>query len=212
MRIGIYGGSFDPIHYGHLLAAESVREQAGLDRVVFMPAAASPHKPGVGLAAATDRLAMLGLATAGHNAFSVSSIELDRGGTSYTVDTLETLATAHPDDRLVLILGPDALAGFATWREPAQIAMLAEIVAVEREVLDDVAAAVRAGGLAEIIGSETAAAIVQRRVGMPAIGIRATTIRQAVATGRSIRYRTPRAVERYIATRGLYRDELSAPV
>lgn len=206
MRIGIYGGSFDPVHAGHLLAAETAREQARLDRVIFVPAAASPHKPGVALAPAADRLAMLTLATAGHDAFSVSSLELDRGGPSYTVDTLGELARAHPHDELVLILGPDALASFATWREPARIAALAELVPVERETLDDVAALATAGGLAAVLGAETTAALVARRVRMPAIGIRATGLRAAVAAGRSIRYQTPRAVERFIQTHGLYRS------
>ncbi len=205
MRIGIYGGSFDPIHYGHLLAAETAREQARLDRVTFVPAAASPHKPGVALASPADRLAMLALATAGHAAFAVSTVEVDRGGPSYTVDTLTVLAAAHPSDQLVLILGPDSLASFATWREPARIASLAELVPVEREALDDVAAIAAAGGLADVLGVEAAQAIVARRVRMPAIGIRATAIRAAVATDHSIRYRTPRAVERFIATHGLYR-------
>ncbi len=206
MRIGIYGGSFDPVHAGHLLAAETAREQSRLDRVIFMPAAASPHKPGVALAPAADRLAMLTLATAGHDAFSVSPIELDRGGPSYTVDTLGELARAHPQDELVLILGPDALASFATWREPALIAALAELVPVEREALDDVAALATAGGLAAVLGPEATAALVARRVRMPAIGIRATGIRAAVAAGRSIRYQTPRGVERFIQTHGLYRS------
>lgn len=206
MRIGIYGGSFDPVHAGHLLAAETAREQARLDRVIFVPAAASPHKPGVALAPAVDRLAMLTLATAGHDAFSVSPLELDRGGPSYTVDTLGEFARAHPQDELVLILGPDALESFATWREPARIAELAELVPVEREALDDVAAVAAAGGLAAVLGPEATAALVTRRVRMPAIGIRATGIRAAVAAGRSIRYQTPRAVERFIQTHGLYRS------
>jgi nicotinate-nucleotide adenylyltransferase len=209
MRIGIYGGSFDPVHAGHLLAAEMTREQAGLDRVIFVPAAASPFKAGTALAPGADRLAMLTLATAGHDGFDVSSLELERGGTSYTVDTLAALAAAHPDDRLVLILGPDSLAGFPGWREPARIASLAEIVPVERTGLDDLGAV--SGGLADAVGRDEAAAIVGRRVRMPAIGIRATAIRAAVAAGRSIRYQTPRAVERYIHTHGLYRDEPAAP-
>lgn len=204
MRIGIYGGSFDPVHVGHLLAAETAREQARLDRVIFVPAAASPHKPGVTLAPAADRLAMLTLATAGHDAFSVSPIELDRGGPSYTIDTLGELAQAHPRDTLVLILGPDALASFATWREPARIAAVAELLPVERETLDDLAALASAGGLASLLGPEATAALVARRVRMPAIGIRATGLRAAVAAGRSIRYQTPRAVERFIQTHGLY--------
>lgn len=205
MRIGVFGGSFDPVHYGHLIAAECAREQARLDRVVFVPAAAPPHKPGRMLADGRHRLELLTLAIGGHDAFAVSPIEIDRGGTSYTVDTLAALAADHPGDRLVLILGPDSLAGFATWRDPARIAALAEIVPVERESLDDLAAAAAACGLADVLGPEAVAALLARRVRMPAIGIRATDLRSAVAAGRSIRYRTPRAVERSIATLGLYR-------
>ncbi|MFM8414664.1 MAG: nicotinate-nucleotide adenylyltransferase [Planctomycetota bacterium] len=205
MRIGVFGGSFDPVHYGHLIAAECAREQARLDRVVFVPAAAPPHKPGRMLADGRHRLELLTLAIGGHDAFAVSPIEIDRGGTSYTVDTLAALAADHPGDRLVLILGPDSLAGFATWRDPARIAALAEIVPVERESLDDLAAAAAAGGLVDVLGPEAVAALLARRVRMPAIGIRATDLRSAVAAGRSIRYRTPRAVERSIATLGLYR-------
>lgn len=205
MRIGVFGGSFDPVHFGHLIAAECAREQARLDRVVFVPAAAPPHKPGRILAEGRHRLEMLALAIGGHDAFSVSSLELDRGGTSYTVDTLTTLATAHPGDALVLLLGPDALAGLPTWREPRRIATLAEIVPVERDALDDLSAAVADGALADLLGPEAVAALLARRVRMPAIGIRATALRAAIAAGQSIRYRTPRAVERYIATHGLYR-------
>jgi nicotinate-nucleotide adenylyltransferase len=205
MRIGIFGGSFDPVHDGHLLAAECAREQAKLDRVIFVPAAESPHKIGVRLADASHRLAMLSLAIGGNDAFSVSSIELDRGGTSFTVDTLGAFARQHPGGTLVLLLGPDSLAGLATWRDPARIAALAEIVPIEREQLDDVRAAAMASGLTDVLGEKGVRAILARRVQMPAIGIRATLLRAAVARGQSIRYRTPRAVERYIATHGLYR-------
>jgi nicotinic acid mononucleotide adenylyltransferase len=97
------------------------------------------------------------------------------------------------------------LAGLPTWREPRRIAALAEIVPVERDALDDLSAAMVAGGLADLLGPEAVAALLARRVRMPAIGIRATALRAAVAAGQSIRYRTPRAVERYIATHGLYR-------
>lgn len=205
MRIGVFGGSFDPVHYGHLLAAESAREQSPLDRVLFVPAAAPPHKPGRRLADGGQRLEMLRLAIGGHDAFAIASLELDRGGTSYTVDTLAALATAYPHDRLVLLLGPDALTGLTTWREPARIAALAEIVPVERAGLDDLDAAIAASGLADLLGADAVAAILARRVRMPTIDIRATDLRAAVAAGRSIRYRTPRGVERYIASHGLYR-------
>lgn len=205
MRIGIFGGSFDPVHVGHLIAAECCREQAGLDRVVFVPAAVPPHKRDRVLAEPQQRLEMLRLATGGHDAFTVSTVELDRGGVSYTVDTLAALAAAHPGSELRLVLGPDALADLPTWHEPARILELALPLAVERESLDDVAALVADARLAALLGRERLARIVTERVRMPAIGIRATALRAAVAAGRSIRFLTPRAVERFIATHGLYR-------
>ena len=206
MRIGIYGGSFNPVHLGHLIAAECCREQARLDRVLFMPAATPPHKQGQLLAAAADRVAMLTLAVGGHEAFAVSTIEVDRGGVSYTVDTLAALAERHPHDTLVLVLGPDALAQLPTWREPQTIADRCELVAVERERLDDVAAIARDAGLADLLGQERLAALIAARVRMPAIGVRASDLRAAVAAGTSIRYRTPRAVEAFVMSHGLYRD------
>ena len=206
MRIGIYGGSFNPVHLGHLIAAECCLEQAQLDRVLFMPAATPPHKQGQLLADAADRVAMLTLAVGGHEAFAVSTIEVDRGGVSYTVDTLAVLAERHPHDTLALLLGPDALAQFPTWREPRTIADRCELVAVERERLDDVAAIARDVGLADLLGQERLAALIAARVRMPAIGVRASDLRAAVASGTSIRYRTPRAVEAFIMSHGLYRD------
>jgi len=206
MRIGVFGGSFDPVHVGHLIAAECCREQAALDRVLFVPAAIPPHKQSRGLAAGPHRLEMLALATAGHPAFAVSGDELDRGGVSYTVDTLARLADRLPGDELFLLLGPDAVADFAGWREPARIAGLARLVAMERAVLDDIAGAVGRARLADVLGGPACARLVDERVRLPAIGIRASDLRADVAAGRSIRYRTPRAVEAYIAAQWLYRD------
>lgn len=204
MRIGIFGGSFDPVHVGHLLVAECCREQARLDRVVFMPAAVSPHKQDRPPTPAADRLEMLRLATGGHAAFAVSTLEIDRGGVSYTADTLAALAAACPDDRLLLVLGPDALTGLPRWHEPGRVLAGAEIVAVERDGVDDVAALVATPALADLLGPR-AQAVVADRVRVPAVGIRSSDLREAVAAGRSIRYRTPRAVESYIAAHGLYR-------
>jgi nicotinate-nucleotide adenylyltransferase len=204
MRIGLYGGSFDPVHQGHLIAAECCREQARLDKVLFLPAAVPPHKQDRPLAEAAHRVEMLKLAIGGHPAFAVSTDEIDRGGVSYTVDTLARLEAAHPADELLLILGPDALADLPTWREPATILARAEIIAVEREGVDDISAIVATPKLAALLGPERAQRIVETRVTCPAIGIRASDLRAAIAAGRSIRYRTPRAVEQYIAAHGLY--------
>jgi nicotinate-nucleotide adenylyltransferase len=205
VRIGVFGGSFDPVHIGHLLAAECCREQAGLDRVLFVPAAIQPHKQHRQLASGQHRLEMLALATGGHDAFAVSGDELDRGGVSYTVHTLERLKTQHPADDLLLILGPDAFLGLPSWREPQRIVELADIVPVERASLDDLFAAVSGGSLESLLGRDRLARVIAERVRLPAIGIRASDLRSAVAAGKSVRYRTPRAVERYITTHGLYR-------
>ena len=205
MRIGVYGGSFDPVHVGHLVVAECCREQAGLDRVLFMPAAVPPHKRDRLLAAADHRVDMLRLATGGHDAFAVSTAEVDRGGVSYTADTLAALAAAHPGDRLLLILGPDALADLPTWHAPDRVVAAAEIIAVERVGIDDVQSLVREPRLAALLGAEGAARVAAARVRVPAIGVRASDLRDDVAAGRSIRYRTPRAVELHIRSHGLYR-------
>lgn len=205
MRIGVYGGSFNPVHLGHLLAAECCRDQAALDRVLFVPAAVPPHKRDHALADAADRVAMLALAIGGHDAFAISTIELDRGGVSYTIDTLTALAARHPDDTIVLLLGPDALAGLPAWRDPRAILDRWEVRVVEREGLDDVSSIAHRPDVATLLGPDAQDGIVRSRIRMPAIGIRATDLRAAVAAGRSIRYRTPRAVEAYIAAHGLYR-------
>ena len=204
MRIGIFGGSFDPVHQGHLVVAECCREQARLDRVVFVPAATQPFKQDRVLADGQHRAEMLGLAVGGNPAFAVSTVELDRGGVSYTVDTLAALQAAHGADELLLILGPDALASLPDWREPARILDLAHVLAVERSGEDDVAALVREPRLEVLLGAERAASLVAEKIVVPAIGIWASDLRALVKAGRSIRYRTPRAVEQYISTHRLY--------
>jgi nicotinate-nucleotide adenylyltransferase len=124
---------------------------------------------------------------------------------SYTVDTLERLKARHPGDELLLILGPDAFLGLPTWREPKRILELAGIVAVERESLDDFSGTVSRAALEPLLGRDRLDRVIAERVRLPAIGIRASDLRAAVAAGKSIRYRTPRAVEQYIAAQGLYR-------
>ncbi|NBW97825.1 MAG: nicotinate (nicotinamide) nucleotide adenylyltransferase [Planctomycetia bacterium] len=204
MKIGIFGGSFDPVHQGHLIVAECCREQACLDRVLFMPTAIQPFKQERQPASGHDRLEMLTLAVSGNPGFAVSSLEVDRGGVSYTVDTLTAMRAAHPDDDLRLILGPDALASLPEWREPARILELASILAVERDGVDDIAAITRAARLATLLGPDRVSRIVGTKIAVPPIGIRSTDLRASLLVGRSIRYRTPRAVERYIAAHGTY--------
>ena len=202
MRLGIFGGSFDPVHYGHLLLAETCREQCRLDRVLLMPAAVAPHKRGEQAASVADRVAMLELAVAGNEALRVDTSEIDRGGVSYTVDTLAALTEAQPDAKLFLLLGADSLYDLANWREPQRICELALPVSVGRagspppnyECLTAVASAERIAAMRECF------------VEMPLVEFSSTEIRRRIAAGQSIRYRTPRAVEKYIETHGLYRN------
>ena len=184
MRTGIFGGSFDPIHNGHLILARAAREEIGLDRVVFIPANMSPHKTGTKPATAQDRLAMVQKAINGEDGFEASDIELRRPPPSYTVETLREWKALHPGDELVLLIGADNVAKFDTWHEPDEIRRLARIAVLDRA------------------GSEVPHdwPVVRRLV-----DISSTDIRARVAAGRSIRYLTPEAVCDYIAAQGLYR-------
>jgi nicotinate-nucleotide adenylyltransferase len=205
MRIGLLGGTFDPVHYGHLLLAESCREQGRLDEVWFVPAAVPPHKQNQTLSSAAARLEMLRLAVGGHEAFRVSEIELTRGGVSYTVDTLAAIRAERPDAELFLLLGGDSLVDMPTWRDPRRILELARPMTVGRpgsptpnyRVLDAFVDPAILAGLAAL------------HVEMPLVGISSRDLRRRVAEGRSIRYQVPRAVEQYIATAGLYKTPTS---
>ncbi len=119
MRLGIFGGSFDPVHYGHLLLAEYCRTQCALDQVWFVPAATAPHKQQAQAASAPHRVKMLELAIGGHETLAVSSLEVDRGGLSFTAETLESLHDEVPDRSLFLLLGADSLFDLPNWRTPA---------------------------------------------------------------------------------------------
>ena len=184
MRMGILGGSFDPIHHGHLILARAAREDLGLDLIVFIPANKSPHKTDTKPATAADRFAMAQLAIDGEKGFELSDIELQRPAPSYTVDTLRELRARHPADEFVLLVGADNVAKFETWREPEEIRRLAQIAVLDRahhEAPHDWP--------------------VVRRL----VDISSTDIRTRVAAGCSIRYLTPPAVCDYIALHSLYR-------
>lgn len=127
-ELAIFGGSFNPVHLGHLIIAECCLEQARLDRVLFMPAATPPHKQNSLLAHCEDRVEMLRLALASHDKLEVSPDECERGGISYTVDTVNDLITRHPKDHFSLILGPDALADFPSWKKPQEILALSRFL------------------------------------------------------------------------------------
>jgi nicotinate-nucleotide adenylyltransferase len=202
MRLGILGGTFDPVHYGHLLVAEQCREACRLDLVWFVPAAIAPHKPQATASPAADRIEMLRLATGGQESFEVSSIETDRGDVSYTIHTLAAVRAAQPDAELFLIMGGDSVVDFPTWKDPAEICQLATLVVVGRP-------GVRLPGadqLAAQLPAEVAPHVRLVVVPMPLVELSSREIRRRVREGRSIRYQTPRAVEEYIRTRGLYRN------
>lgn len=201
MRLGIFGGSFDPIHYGHLLLAETCREQCRLDQVWLLPAAVPPHKRRRELTDAKHRIEMLKLAIAGHEAMAVSTLEIERGGVSYTVDTLAAIAEQVPGSTLFFLMGADSLRDLPTWREPRRICELAVPAVVHRSGAPERDFQV----LKDLVSAERLSEFRAAQVEMPIVEISSTDIRQRIAAGRSIRFRTPRAVEKYIETHALYR-------
>lgn len=187
MKTGILGGTFDPIHLGHLAAAHAAMDCAGLDRVLFVPTGVPPHRPPA-TAGAEDRLEMCRLAIAGETRFEVSDIELRREGRSYTVDTLRELHRLFPGDELFVILGWDAARLIGTWHEPDEVRRLAKIVIVTRP----------GSGMPD----EAAGMLCER----PTPNISGSELRRAIARGDDVSDRLPAAVATYIADRGLYGD------
>jgi nicotinate-nucleotide adenylyltransferase len=194
-RVGLFGGSFNPPHVAHLAVAEAAAEAAGLARVLWMPAATSPFKQGdPAVVADVHRLAMTRLATEGNARFAVSDLEVRRGGVSYTVDTLRTLAEAHPGAELVLLLGGDGLADFAAWRAPEAILALARLVVYRRPGFSEV------GVPAAVLARTTF-------VDAPPLDLSGTALRARLAAGRTVRYLVPDAVLAYAGAHGLYRGK-----
>ena len=200
MRLGLFGGSFDPVHYGHLLLAEACREQLPLDAVWFVPAATAPHKVSQTPASAQQRVEMLRLAIGGQPAFDVCELELERGGVSYTVDTLRAIAEQVSSRELFLLVGADTLTDLPTWREPQEICRLALPVVVGRPG----SAPPDYDRLSGVASPERIEQMKRQQVEMPLAGLSSREIRRRVAEGRSIRYMTPRGVEEYIKAAGLY--------
>jgi nicotinate-nucleotide adenylyltransferase len=195
-RIGVMGGTFDPIHHGHLVAAEEARWQFGLDRVVFVPAGRPWQKP-VGVTPPEDRYRMTVIATASNPAFTVSRLEIDQPGPTYTVDTLRRLRAEQPDGTcLYFIIGADAVLQLLTWKEPDQVLAQAELIAATRPGYD----------LDRLVRQVPGAAGRVHRMEIPALAISASDIRGRVARGAPIRYLVPDSVARYIDEHGLYRD------
>jgi nicotinate-nucleotide adenylyltransferase len=198
MRLGIFGGTFDPVHIGHLLVAEQCLEQCRLDQVWFVPAGIPPHKLSRTIAPGKARAEMVELAVAGHERFRVDRRELDRADPCYTVETLASLHTEDPSRELFLVLGSDSLVDFPTWREPKRIAELAHLAVANRggAPLPDLER------LRPFLGDLVDSRV--QFVTIPGIDISSSDIRRRVGEGKSIRYMTPRAVECYIATHNLY--------
>jgi nicotinate-nucleotide adenylyltransferase len=195
MRVGILGGTFDPVHVAHLILAEHAREALALDEVLFIPAGEPWRKSGRTIAPAEHRLAMLRLAVEGNEAFGISDIELRRSGPTYTADTLESLAGERLDDEFYFIVGADALADLPSWHEPARIVAHAVLAVAPRELQEVNVAALNLPGLAARIEAFP----------LPRVDISSTDIRARVAAGASIRYLVPETVGRYIREQGLYR-------
>jgi nicotinate-nucleotide adenylyltransferase len=196
--LGILGGTFDPIHVGHLAVAEEAREALGLARVLFVPAGQPPHKVPGSVSRVGDRVAMVQLAIADNPAFELSMIEVQREGPSYTVDTLEALARTNPGAQLHLILSAETFAELPTWHEPERLFEVARMAVVPREgyPAPDPAWLARA-----FPGREDRV----EYLGGPRLELSSTALRARVAAGRSIRYLVPAAVEAYIADHDLYR-------
>jgi nicotinate-nucleotide adenylyltransferase len=201
MKLGILGGTFDPVHFGHLLLAEQCREQCGLDEVWFVPAGTPPHKLARAIAPGRHRAEMLDFAVAGHATFRVERRELDRSGPSFTVETLRELHEEDDTRELFFLLGADSLADLPTWRDPHGLFDLASLVVVNRgdRPPPDVAPLWRS------LGADFSHRL--RVVSIPAVDLSSSDIRQRVRAGRSIRFMVPRAVECYIETHRLYLPE-----
>jgi len=194
-NLGVMGGTFDPIHLGHLAVAEEAREVLGLDRILFVPAGQPPHKPAGDVTPIEHRLAMVELAIADNPAFELSRVEVDRLGPSYTVDTVERLAAAG--DRLTVILSAETFAELPTWHEPERLFEAARVAVAPRWGYP----APDPEWLAEAFpGREVRVSYLEG----PRLGVSSTALRARVAAGRSIRYLVPAPVEAYIATHHLY--------
>lgn len=199
MNIGLFGGTFDPVHFGHLRPIDAAAEELRLDRVYYVPNARSPFKGEGAAAPAAHRVAMLALALQGRRDRRISLCELDRPGPSYTVDTLREFARTFPGSELTFLLGTDALAGFARWKEPAEIVRLARLAAFVREPFGPD----RAFADPEVAAFRNSVLILDS----VRVTISSSELRRALSRGGSLTGRTPAPVEEYIAKQGLYRAE-----
>jgi nicotinate-nucleotide adenylyltransferase len=206
--LGVFGGTFDPIHVAHLAVAEEAAEALGLERILFMPAGQPPHKPGLEITPAEQRLAMVELAIAGNERFAVDRREIERDGPSYTVDTLEDLSAsrlaegARPD--LTLVLSAEAFLGLMTWREPRRVMELARVAVAPRDGYPDAGPDLLATHLPDLADRATF-------LDGPRLRLSASDLRARAAAGRSLRYLVPDAVAAYIGDHGLYQHTRRDP-
>jgi nicotinate-nucleotide adenylyltransferase len=200
MQIGIFGGTFDPVHLGHLIIAEQAREQAQLDRVWFVPSARPPHKLEKPITAFDRRVDMLQLAIVGQANFHVETCEKDRPGPSFTVDTLAELRQAQPNHEYFLILGADCLPDLHIWKEPKRILELATLLVASRPGWT----AWTAEQLEASLGLTETSKVRLQSIDIPLIEISSRDLRQRAAERRSLLYMTPRAVEVYIREKRIY--------
>lgn len=196
-RIGVFGGTFDPPHLGHLILAEAAREQLGLERVLWAVAGQSPLKLDRELSPVGLRLEMVRAAIAGHPQFALSEVDVRRPGPHYTVDALGLIASQHPNAELYFIMGEDSLRDLPQWHRPADLIAECRLAVLRRP-----------GVAADLAALEAAIPGLTARVEWivaPEVGISASDVRRRVCEGRSIRYLVPAAVEAIIVTKGLYR-------
>lgn len=196
MRVGIYGGVFNPPHHGHLVAAQEAHSQLELDVLVWVPVGDAPHREIESDPGAEARFEMVKLATAADERFRVSRIEIERDGPSYTVDTLRELREREPEDELFLILGGDQALALPTWHEPEQVLELATLGVFERGSSSRNAIGITIG---RMVGADRV-----RFLEMPRIDISSTMVRRRAATGKPIRYLVPDKVANYIGAQSLY--------
>ena len=194
-RLGVMGGTFDPIHYGHLVTAEEALSQFSLDEVVFVPTGQPWMKEGRVASGPEDRYLMTVIATASNPRSSVSRIEIDRGGPTYTVETLLALGEEHADAELYFITGADALLEIFHWKDPEEVLSLAHFIAATRPGYD----------LAHFEQDSTTRHPKVSVMDIPALAISSTDIRERVKEGRPIRYLVPEGVKSYVEKMGLYR-------
>jgi nicotinate-nucleotide adenylyltransferase len=200
MRMGLFGGSFDPVHLGHLWIGEAATEMLSLDRLLWIPSATQPLKPGGPVAADEQRLDMLRLAIAGRRGHQLDAREIRREGVSYTVDTVAEVREEFPDASLFLLIGSDSLRSMRQWHQPQRLLAQVTLAVVQRGGEDEIDFSILRG----LVDPDRMDSFRESVIKMPVIEISSSDIRHRVGRGDSIRHRVPRSVEAYIRSNGVY--------